>query len=151
MPTEAQWEKSARGGLVGKKYPWGDTISHNDANYYGIGGKDKWNETSPVGSFPANGYGIFDMAGNVWEWCADEHDSGYYGKSPKNNPTGPGTLMFVVNNDFTNVKSPRVLRGGAWYGSYDFYLRCAYRGYDNPTNTGNTLGFRCCVVFPGDG
>jgi formylglycine-generating enzyme required for sulfatase activity len=112
---------------VGKKYPWGDEAPEGKASFGGDWRVGRRKRTlKPVGSFAPNGYGLYNMAGNVLEWCADEYEKGYYSKSPKNNPKGPGVAVTFKNNDFTIVTSERALRGGGW----DFntsYLRCAYR------------------------
>ena len=132
LPTEAEWEYAARGGLVGKRYSWEDdeSLAGDYANYDGTDGKDKWEYCSPVGSFAANGYGLYDMAGNVWEWCQDWYDGDYYSSSPATNPPGPDTGTL------------RVLRGGFWNLS-TLSLRVAYRNYRNPTYRSYNYGFRC--------
>ena len=137
LPTEAEWEKAARGGLVGQKYPWGNSIDSSKANY-----NQNVRNTTPVGSYPPNGYGLHDMAGNVWEWCLDAYDGNFYRNSPRRNPiAGAGSIAHVANN-FTNVKSSRVLRGGSWVNS-PVYLRAANRGRHSPTGSSNSDGFRC--------
>ncbi|MDP6746463.1 MAG: SUMF1/EgtB/PvdO family nonheme iron enzyme [Candidatus Poribacteria bacterium] len=136
LPTEAEWEYAARGRLIGKRYPLGDEMTDDDANWSNTAiGKDKWEYCSPVGSFEANGYGLYDMAGNVYEWCADWYDEGYYSISPAKNPLGPDSGLY------------RVLRGGFW-DNYTNTLWIAYRGGTSPFNRINDLGFRCVSTAP---
>ncbi len=137
LPTEAEWEKAARGGLAGKKYAWGDSIDASKANYH-----SDVKDTMPVGSYPPNGYGLYDMTGNVWEWCLDAYDSHVYTSSPRRNPiVGAESIATIINN-FTTIKSSRVLRGGSWFYSAP-YLRVSYRDRDTPRITYTLFGFRC--------
>ena len=136
LPTEAEWEYAARGGLEGKKYPWGNSIDKDRANY-----ESNVGDTTPVGKYAHNGYGLSDMAGNVWEWCLDEYDADFYKKSAKEDPIAGEDIPPVIDN-FTSVKTRRVLRGGLW-GSDVSFLRVAFRVSYIPAVTSNFDGFRC--------
>jgi formylglycine-generating enzyme required for sulfatase activity/tRNA A-37 threonylcarbamoyl transferase component Bud32 len=127
LPTEAEWEIAAQGGYENNIYPTGDQIEKNQANFFS-------SDTTPVMSYPPNGYGLYDMAGNVYEWCQDWYGYNYYETSSQEptNPKGPPQGVY------------RVLRGGCWK-SLTEDLRCAHRHRNNPGTVNSTYGFRCAA------
>jgi len=133
LPNEAEWEYAARGGLAGKDFPWGNEAPFGKCNFAPNGEKDDdgYAFTSPVGRFAANGYGLYDMAGNAWEWCGDFYDTLYYWNSPERNPCGP-------DSGYT-----KVLRGGSWLSIFPKHLKCSSRLELKPFIKDRYYGFRC--------
>ncbi|MCK4933948.1 MAG: formylglycine-generating enzyme family protein, partial [Simkaniaceae bacterium] len=127
LPTEAEWEIAARGGIPEATYTTGNTIDRAQSNFFSA-------DTTPVKSYPANGYGLYDIAGNVYEWCQDWYDYNYYdtSKQEPDNPKGPIQGVY------------RVLRGGCWK-SLKEDLRCSHRHRNNPGIVNRTYGFRCAA------
>ena len=136
LPTEAEWEMAARGGLAGQEYPWGSDLTGERANFCDINCDETVNlddgfaETAPVGSFMPNEFGLYDMAGNAMEWVMDLYLDTYYVISPLENPTGPAQ------------GDQNVVRGGSFFQE-SLFLRVAGRSPTGPQNVSWDLGFRC--------
>ena len=133
LPTEAEWEKAARGQLAGKLYPWGDSIDATKANY-----NFNMADTRDVGRYSPNAYGLYDMSGNVWEWVLDEAISDFYTRSPLRNPIAGSNLP----SDLTTVKTARVMRGGSFYSAAED-TTVTVRGGKHPSSCLGSVGFRC--------
>jgi formylglycine-generating enzyme required for sulfatase activity len=141
LPTEAQWEYAARGGRRGQRFPWGDELTPKGVHRANVwqgqfpahnSGEDGWLATAPVRSFDPNDFGLYQMSGNVWEWCADWFGRDYYAGAPARDPTGPVT------------GEARITRGGSYlcHHSYCTRYRVAARTANTPESASGNVGFR---------
>jgi len=144
LPTEAEWEFACRGGLKRKRYPWGDELTPNGRHRCNLWqgtfptqdrGEDGYTGTAPARSFKPNGYGFFNLTGNVWEWVNDWFSPTHHRSAPRDNPAGPP------------VGDRRVMRGGSYlcHESYCNRYRCSARTANTPDSSSGHLGFRCAA------
>ena len=135
LPSEAEWERAARGGTDGMNYPWGNELDPLRANYLVDPSSKQLRGTLPVGSFAPNNYNLFDVIGNVWEWVSDWYGEDTYARSPQDDPAGPAD------------GGVKVRRGGSWH-SWPLYTRCSFRNWNSMQTRYTLVGIRLVRELP---